>query len=103
MVDAADVVVHHGGSGTVLAALAGGVPKVILRRGSDQMSTPSGSPQRAWRPSSRPTWPRPDAVAEAARAALAEPATAESEAVRAELSAMPDPAAVADVLAERLC
>lgn len=31
-----DVVVHHGGTGTVLGALAAGVPQVILPQGADQ-------------------------------------------------------------------
>ncbi|MFD9705381.1 glycosyltransferase [Lentzea sp. NPDC059081] len=34
----ADLVVHHGGSGTMLAALAEGVPQVVLPRGADQFS-----------------------------------------------------------------
>lgn len=32
----ADLVVHHGGSGTVLGALAHGVPQVLLPKGADQ-------------------------------------------------------------------
>ncbi|MET9232419.1 nucleotide disphospho-sugar-binding domain-containing protein [Lentzea sp. NPDC003310] len=32
----ADVAVHHGGSGTVLGALAAGVPQVVLPQGADQ-------------------------------------------------------------------
>ncbi|MEH1165373.1 glycosyltransferase [Micromonospora sp. CPCC 205539] len=34
----ADVVVHHGGSGTTLGALAVGVPQVILPQGADQFA-----------------------------------------------------------------
>jgi UDP:flavonoid glycosyltransferase YjiC (YdhE family) len=31
-----DVIISHGGSGTVLAALAGGVPQLCLPQGADQ-------------------------------------------------------------------
>jgi MGT family glycosyltransferase len=34
----ADVVVHHGGSGTTLGALAAGVPQLILPQGADQFA-----------------------------------------------------------------
>jgi UDP:flavonoid glycosyltransferase YjiC (YdhE family) len=34
----ADVVVHHGGSGTTLGALAFGIPQVILPQGADQFA-----------------------------------------------------------------
>ena len=33
-----DVVVHHGGSGTTLGALASGVPQVVLPQGADQFA-----------------------------------------------------------------
>jgi UDP:flavonoid glycosyltransferase YjiC (YdhE family) len=31
-----DLIVHHGGAGTMLAALAGGVPQLVLPQGADQ-------------------------------------------------------------------
>ena len=31
-----DLVIHHGGTGTVLAALAAGLPQIILPQGADQ-------------------------------------------------------------------
>ncbi len=34
----ADVVVHHGGSGTTLGALAAGVPQLVLPQGADQFA-----------------------------------------------------------------
>ncbi|MEU5671188.1 nucleotide disphospho-sugar-binding domain-containing protein, partial [Micromonospora sp. NPDC047753] len=34
----ADVVVHHGGSGTTLGALAAGVPQLLLPQGADQFA-----------------------------------------------------------------
>jgi UDP:flavonoid glycosyltransferase YjiC (YdhE family) len=34
----ADLVVHHGGSGTTLGALAAGVPQLVLPQGADQFA-----------------------------------------------------------------
>lgn len=36
LLEHADLVVHHGGSGTTLAALAAGVPQLVLPQGADQ-------------------------------------------------------------------
>jgi UDP:flavonoid glycosyltransferase YjiC (YdhE family) len=36
VLDRVDLVVHHGGYGTVLGALAAGLPKLILPQGADQ-------------------------------------------------------------------
>ena len=36
VLEVADLVVHHGGSGTVLAALAAGVPQLVIPTGADQ-------------------------------------------------------------------
>jgi UDP:flavonoid glycosyltransferase YjiC (YdhE family) len=53
-----DLVVHHGGSGTILAALANAVPQVLMPKGADQWSywparsprpSPDTSPKRAAR------------------------------------------------------
>jgi UDP:flavonoid glycosyltransferase YjiC (YdhE family) len=93
VIETVDLVVHHGGSGTVLAALATGVPQVVLPRGADQFVNAERLDAAGLAAVLPPGDATPDAVAEAARAALAEPAAAEAEAVRTELSAMPNPAA----------
>jgi UDP:flavonoid glycosyltransferase YjiC (YdhE family) len=95
VVDGAAVVVAHGGAGTVLAALAAGVPLVLLPRGADQ-------------------WNIAEAAAACGAASVVEPDAAVIEAavraaldgaldhgvalVRREIEAMPPPAELVEVL-----
>ncbi|MDG4759718.1 glycosyltransferase [Micromonospora sp. WMMD710] len=97
-----DLVVHHGGSGTTLSALAVGVPQLMLPQGADQFAnadavTAAGAALRLL-----PAEVRPGAVAEQARRLL--PRDGEHrDAVRAlaeEIAAMPSPATVAHHLPE---
>ena len=97
-----DAVVHHGGSGTMLGALAHGVPQLLLPHGADQFLNaqallPTGAALRLL-----PEEITPDAVADAVRTLLSEQhyRDAASE-IGAEIAAMPAPAEVVSVL-ERL-
>jgi hypothetical protein len=97
-----DVVVHHGGSGTMLGALAHGLPQLLLPHGADQFMNAqalidSGAGLRLL-----PEEITADAVAEAVQALLAEPSyRAAASGIGAEIATMPSPAdAVAEL--ERL-
>jgi UDP:flavonoid glycosyltransferase YjiC (YdhE family) len=89
---AVDVVVHHGGTGTALAALAAGRPQLLLPQGADHFVNADllggtgaarallGDAQQA------------DAIGDAVRALLgAGPERDRSEALAAEIAAMPAP------------
>ncbi len=94
----ADVVVHHGGSGTMLTALAEGVPQLVLPQGADQFSNAealvaSGAGVRLDAVSA-------DAIAESARLLLVDGAHREAAGqVAEEIRHMPSPKEVADGLA----
>lgn len=94
----ADVVVHHGGSGTMLAALAEGVPQVVLPQGADQFGNAealvrSGAGVRLDAVSAQ-------AIAESARLLLVDGAHREAAGqVAEEIRHMPSPKEVADSLA----
>ena len=97
-----DLIVHHGGTGTVLAALEAGLPQVILPQGADQpfnadLIVRSGAGRHQAN----------DDYAPGSIAALVEPLLADcserATAVRiaGEIAAMPAPAAVVPELAGR--
>ncbi|MFR9729997.1 glycosyltransferase [Saccharopolyspora sp. MS10] len=96
-----DLVVHHGGSGTTLAALGAGLPQLFLPQGADQFDnaetiTEAGGGSRLLGP--EVTAP---AVREAAEALLREDGPrAVAARVAAEIAAMPGPEQVAAQLAE---
>ena len=88
-----DLVVHHGGTGTVLATLAAGLPQLLLPQGADHFVNADllgrvgaarallGDAQQA------------EAVADAVRALLGPgPERDRAGALAAEIAAMPDPA-----------
>ncbi|MEU0878963.1 nucleotide disphospho-sugar-binding domain-containing protein [Lentzea sp. NPDC005914] len=95
----ADVVVHHGGSGTMLAALAEGVPQVVLPQGADQFGNAkalveSGAGVRLDAVSA-------EAVAESARLVLVDGSHREAAGqIAEEIRHMPSPQEVADSLAD---
>ncbi|MCO1597906.1 glycosyltransferase [Micromonospora sp. RHAY321] len=99
-----DVVVHHGGSGTTLGALAVGVPQLILPQGADQFANADavGAAGAALR--LLPHEVTADAVAEQTRMLLPRHgSTAHRDAARAiaeEIARMPSPADVARRLPE---
>lgn len=96
-----DLVVHHGGSGTMLAALACGVPQVLIPKGADQFLNADRMAGAGLASVILPSDLTPDAVATAAKVALVEPDRAALDAARSEIEAMPDPVDVAAELVAR--
>ncbi len=95
----ADVVVHHGGSGTMLTALAEGVPQVVLPRGADQFG--NAKALVAAGAAVRPDALGAEAVAECARLVLEDGRYRESAGrIAEEIRHMPSPEEVADSLAD---
>ena len=92
-------VVHHGGSGTMLGALAHGLPQLLLPQGADQFLNaeallPTGAALRLL-----PEQIEPEAVARATASLLSEPSfRVAAQAIAAEIAAMPAPAEVVDEL-----
>ncbi|MGW6932036.1 glycosyltransferase [Lentzea sp. NPDC054927] len=95
----ADVVVHHGGSGTMLGALAAGVPQVVLPQGADQFGNADAlvSAGAAVRPDAFSAGP----IADCARLLLVDGQYREAAGqVAREIRHMPSPEEVADSLAD---
>lgn len=93
LLSAVDLVVHHGGTGTMLGALVHGLPQLIIPRGADQFwnaqAIESGGLGRALPPALLD----PAAVADEARGLLADrDMRGRLAEVRAELAALPAPA-----------
>jgi UDP:flavonoid glycosyltransferase YjiC (YdhE family) len=94
-----DLIVHHGGTGTVLAALEVGVPQLLLPQGADQffnaqILTEAGA-ARALKIDSQ----QPGTIAEVVRALLGDcPERAAVARLRDEISAMPPPSEVVSQL-----
>jgi UDP:flavonoid glycosyltransferase YjiC (YdhE family) len=97
LIPVADLVVHHGGSGTVLAALAHGTPQVLLPKGADQFHNADLVVAAGLAPALEPAQATPDAVAALATATMAERRPV-LDAVRAEIAALPHPADVVEPL-----
>lgn len=94
-----DLVVSHGGSGTVLATLSHGLPQLCLAQGADQFLNGAALASSGAGISLMPDHVTPDAVAEAAGRLLAEPSFRErAERVAEEIAAMPGPDEVMAVL-----
>ncbi|HEY4454124.1 MAG TPA: glycosyltransferase [Pseudonocardiaceae bacterium] len=91
-----DAVLCHGGAGTTLAALAHGLPSVLLPRGADQFPTAAACARAGAAtviPSDAIT---PDAVRDAVQLILKDESyRIAAERIRDEIAAMPSPAAVA--------
>lgn len=100
LMPAVDLVVHHGGSGTVLGALAHGVPQLVLPQGADQFINADLLDAAGLAEVIEPAGLTADEVATAAKVALAERRSA-VDAVRAEIAARPSPAEVLTTLVER--
>lgn len=95
-----DLIVHHGGTGTILGALAVGIPQLILPQGADQffnaqLLTGAGA-ARALLDEEQ----RPGAIREAVAALLAQGGTERGVAqqLQAEIAALPSPADVIPAL-----
>ena len=86
----ADLAVHHGGSGTILAALAYGTPQLLLPKGADQFWNADLMAGAGLAEVIEPAHVTPDAVAHpAAELGNLRPSV---DAVSVEIAAMPDPA-----------
>jgi UDP:flavonoid glycosyltransferase YjiC (YdhE family) len=92
----ADLAVHHGGSGTILAALGTNTPQLLLPKGADQFMNADAMVAAGMADVLEPEETTPSSVAAAAAEAIGNPRPAAVEASR-ELAAMPDPR---DVLGE---
>ncbi|MFI2271165.1 MULTISPECIES: glycosyltransferase [Catenuloplanes] len=100
----ADLVVHHGGSGTMLGALAHGVPQLVLPQGADQFANAAALSAAGAATSLPPAVVTADAIAAAARLLLADRGgdhRAAARAIAAEIAAMPAPDEVVGTLLAR--
>jgi UDP:flavonoid glycosyltransferase YjiC (YdhE family) len=88
-------VVHHGGAGTCLAALAAGVPQVILPQAADQFLNADSLVTRGCAMRSAGN---PDQLRSAVRAALSGALDGPVAQVQREIAQMPPPRTVADAL-----
>ena len=89
----ADLVVHHGGSGTTLGALAAGVPQLVLPQGADQFANAEALVAAGAALRLLPGELSADAVAEQARKAFS--CRDAALALAGEIAAMPSPDEVA--------
>jgi UDP:flavonoid glycosyltransferase YjiC (YdhE family) len=92
-------VVHHGGSGTMLSALAFGVPQIVVPQGADQFMNAAMVARRGC---GLDPGPRPSDVRDAVRRAVTGEFDATAAEVRAEIEALPTPRDVADGLVDML-
>lgn len=87
-----DVVAHHGGSGTMLGALAHGLPQLVLPHGADQFMNAQALLDTGAGRRLRPEEINPSAVADAVQALISQLAYRESaSAIATEIAAMPGP------------
>lgn len=91
MLSEVDLVVSHGGSGSLMAALAHGLPSVLLPLGADQPHNARRAEELGLASVLDAADVTPDDIASAVRTALADAAmAARCEAVADELRALPD-------------
>ena len=94
-----DVVVSHGGSGSVLGALAHGRPMVLVAMGADQPWNAARCAALGVARVLDPVRATPDDVRDAVRTVLADPSYREAaEGLRDEMRLMPEPAAAVPAL-----
>jgi UDP:flavonoid glycosyltransferase YjiC (YdhE family) len=93
VVPQADLVVHHGGSGTTLGALAAGVPQLVLPQGADQFANAEALLAAGAAVRLLPGELSADAVTEQARKASS--CRDAARVIAAEIAAMPAPDEVA--------
>ncbi|MET0965837.1 MAG: glycosyltransferase, partial [Nakamurella sp.] len=96
VLDLVEVVVHHGGYGTVLGALAAGLPQLILPQGADQFHNARSLVDVGAARALRADEQSPGAIADAVAALLADDAPERAVIGRLsdEIAAMPAPADV---------
>jgi len=94
-----DVVVSHAGSGTILGALALGLPQVCLPQGADQFLNADAVAAAGAGLSIAPVDATPAAVGSAVATVLSQPEYGKAaQRVAASIGTMPEPTAVASVL-----
>ena len=99
----ADLVVSHGGSGSLMAALAHGLPSVLLPLGADQPHNALRAGELGVATTLDAATAGPDEIRDAARAALADDAMAERcRAVADELASLPPVGAAVAALEDAL-
>jgi len=87
-----DLVIHHGGSGTTLGALANGVPQLVLPQGADQFGNAEAVLERGAGARLLTEDQTAEAVATKVKTLLTDDdALAAARAVAAEIAAMPSP------------
>ena len=89
----ASVVVHHGGSGTTLGALAAGVPQLVLPQGADQFANADALTRAG--AALTLTEPTADAIATHTKTLLGDDHRHAARTVATEIAAMPSPTDVA--------
>jgi UDP:flavonoid glycosyltransferase YjiC (YdhE family) len=94
-----DVVVHHGGSGTLTAAIAHGLPQVVLAMGADQMLNAGRIVSLGLGRALHPVTATPAEVAATVSSVLATPWPAVTR-LQAEYAALPPPSALVPLLTE---
>ena len=100
----ADLVVSHGGSGSLISALAHGLPSVLLPMGADQPHNALRAAQLGLATALDASAASPAAIEDAAGSALADPAMRERcEAVADELQALPGPRSAVTALEAAAC
>lgn len=92
LVRTSDAVIHHGGSGTALAALARGVPQLVLPDGSDRFATAAAVDSRGAGVSARGVDVSPSLIS---RLLTDSCLLAAAREVAAEIAQMPDASSVA--------
>jgi UDP:flavonoid glycosyltransferase YjiC (YdhE family) len=98
-----DLVVHHGGSGTTLGALAAGVPQLVLPQGADQFANADALRDAGAALTLSPAEASAEAIAEHASKLLSYHGNGHRDAARAiaeEIARMPSPQEVARKLPE---
>ncbi|MBE1499952.1 UDP:flavonoid glycosyltransferase YjiC (YdhE family) [Amycolatopsis lexingtonensis] len=92
VLDHAGLVVHHGGSGTVLATLAAGLPQLVLPQGADQFANAETLEALGVAKALIGDAVRVPAIGAAARTLLEDPKPREiAEGIAAEIREMPSP------------
>ncbi|GGU13272.1 glycosyl transferase [Lentzea flava] len=99
VLERASLVVHHGGTGTVLGTLAAGLPQLVLPQGADQFVNADVLAEKGAGRKLLGEEITADAVADAAGHLLDDPAARNVAAkVADEIAGMPEPAAVVEQL-----
>jgi UDP:flavonoid glycosyltransferase YjiC (YdhE family) len=96
-----DAIVSHGGSGSVLGALAHGLPQVLIPMGADQPLNAARCEELGLALTLDPVRATPEQVRDAVATVLAEPSYRDAAArLRAEIEALPPPEHAVPPLAE---